>query len=1340
MAFTGPARATSRHTHTRSQSEALLACMLRGRDRRRSLVTRDSSEVLENRALLTHVDVLFAPGTAQSVIDEHLAHDHAHESGEDHEDESGEDHAGESGIAEFNADDRWGNTATNTGGGLGQGDPTTLTWSIADDGTHIPGFNGEDAAPSNLIAFLAGIYGSNSPGDGDLTNEPWFDEIQRGLDRWSAVSGLNYVYEPNDDGADFSGSSTAAPGIAGVRGDVRIGGHNIDGNFGVLAYNFFPDNGEMVIDTGDSFYGNTSNDSIRLRNVIAHEAGHGFGLSHVVSNNAQFLMEPSLNSSFDGPQLDDILGAQRLYGDAFEFENGNESVATATGLGSIADGATVTIGADAGDTFVAATDTGFVSIDDNSDTDVYSFSVEANASVSVSVDPVGPTYSQGRQNGSQSPFNAGSQSDLTVEILSGTGTVLATANANGIGDTETISSFDLGTAAGNFHIRITGAQNAIQLYQLDVSVSVDAPSSSVSIAAANATQAEGDSGATAFTFDVTRTGDLGTTGTVAWVAAGSGTNAANAGDFGGSLPSGTLTFDPGVGTQQITIDVAGDVIVENNEGFTVTLSSPSTGVTIGTASASGTIENDDTSISIAADNATQAEGDAGSTAFTFTVTRTGDTSGAGSVSYSVTGNGATADDFAGGVFPTGTVNFTAGQTSQTVTIDVAGDLDVEDDEDFTVTLSNPTDGATLGSASASGTITNDDTDLSVAATNASQSEGDSGSTAFTFTVTRTGSTAGPQTVGYAVTGSGTNAADSGDFTGGVLPTGTLTFADGDESATITINVSDDSDVEPDEGFTVTLANPSGNAEISTATADGTILNDDVNIDITLVVNQASGLEGDSGSTAFTFQVTRSGFTGLETTVDFDVLASASGANAADFTGGVLPSGTVTFGVGDTDETITINVSGDTLAEADEAFTVGLSNANNGEIVTGTATSTITNDDSNLSISALDASQTEGNAGESTVFRFLVTRTGDTSGTATASFAVSGDADADDFGGDLPGGTVSFAVGQTTQQIEITVAGDDDIEPDETFTVTLSSAVRATITADSASSTITNDDQEDSGVFLDGGVLTVIGTGDNDYVSLYGQGRNISVFTYNFSTDLYTYDVFGKSDVDSISVDVVAGHDQVYLDGSIYRGSTIELGDGNDVASGGRRSDVINGGNGNDVINGNNGSDVIHGGAGNDYIRGGNGRDILRGGNGNNWIYGDNGHDVLVGGDDFDYLHGGRGRDIQIGGGGGDWLVGSNGDDILIGGSTIYDDDDAALTALLTEWTTRTSYNNRINTIRSGTGSLNGIRLEAGTTVHDDGATDVMIGNRGRDWYFGDTSGSDSDLIFRSFNELVDALP
>jgi hypothetical protein len=74
------------------------------------------------------------------------------------------------------------------------------------------------------------------------------------------------------------------------------------------------------------------------------------------------------------------------------------------------------------------------------------------------------------------------------------------------------------------------------------------------------------------------------------------------------------------------------------------------------------------------------------------------------------------------------------------------------------------------------------------------------------------------------------------------------------------------------------------------------------------------------------------------------------------------------------------------------------------------------------------------------------------------------------------------------------------------------------------------------------------------------------------------------------------------------------------------------------------------------------------------------------------------------------------------------------------WTSRTSYNYRVSTIRSGGGSLGGVKLEANTTVLDDGARDYLIGNRGRDWYFGDASGADRDRIFRSFREVVDQLP
>ncbi len=110
-----------------------------------------------------------------------------------------------------------------------------------------------------------------------------------------------------------------------------------------------------------------------------------------------------------------------------------------------------------------------------------------------------------------------------------------------------------------------------------------------------------------------------------------------------------------------------------------------------------------------------------------------------------------------------------------------------------------------------------------AATTASLAEGTgAGPTPFQFTVTRGGDTSGAAVIVWAATGSGANAASSADFSASVLPSGTVSFAAGETSQKITIDVAADSGVEPDEGFTVTLSRLG--ASLGTATA--TILNDD----------------------------------------------------------------------------------------------------------------------------------------------------------------------------------------------------------------------------------------------------------------------------------------------------------------------------------------------------------------------------------------------------------------------------------------------------------------------------------------------------------------------------------
>ncbi|MFO1071831.1 MAG: Calx-beta domain-containing protein [Geminicoccaceae bacterium] len=583
----------------------------------------------------------------------------------------------------------------------------------------------------------------------------------------------------------------------------------------------------------------------------------------------------------------------------------------------------------------------------------------------------------------------------------------------------------------------------------------------LAIAATDAAKIEGQSGTTPFTFAVTRSGDARSAVTARWAVVAGGAIAA---DFvGGRLPSGIISLAADQTSAVIIVPVQGDTQAEADEGFTVVLSSPTGGAVLGTASAAGTILNDDDApaLSIAANVASLAEGNSGTTGYVFTVSRTGDASQAVGASWQVAGIGADATDFVGGRLPSGTVSLAAGQTSKTITVPIQGDQAIEPDELFSVTLSAPTGGAVLGTAAANGTIQNDDVApplLAIAATDAAKSEGQSGTTPFTFTVTRSGDVRAAVTARWTVVAGGAIAAD---FAGGRLPSGTISLAADQTSAVIIVPVQGDTQAETDEGFAVTLSSPTGGAVLGTASAAGTILNDDDAPALSIAANVASLAEGNSGTTAYAFTVTRTGDASKAVAATWQV--AGIGADAADFVGGRLPSGTVSLAVNQTSAVVTVQVQGDGLVEPDELFGVTLSAPSGGAVLgTATATGTIQNDDTApaLSIAANVASLAEGNSGTAS-YAFTVSRTGDASKAVGASWAVvtTGGADAADFvGGRLPAGSVALGVGETSRTVTVPIQGDTLVEPDEAFAVQLSAPTGgAVITGTSAVGTIRNDD-------------------------------------------------------------------------------------------------------------------------------------------------------------------------------------------------------------------------------------------------------------------------------------------
>lgn len=345
-----------------------------------------------------------------------------------------------------------------------------------------------------------------------------------------------------------------------------------------------------------------------------------------------------------------------------------------------------------------------------------------------------------------------------------------------------------------------------------------------------------EDGASQLRYIFSRSGPTTAGLTVAFTVAGTATRGIDYTGVRTAASTHTLSFAVGASQATLSLDPAADTDLEPDETVSLTLA-PGSNYTIGPkGTATGTIRNDEPLpvLSVAPVVASLPEGQQGPTPFAFLVSRRGNTTGGGSVRWAVAGSGlspASAADFSGGVFPSGTVTFAAGQTVQTLTLNLNGDSALEDNETFRLSLSAPS-GATLSStaAAATGTILNDDSLLAISALAATKVEGAPGSTTtFTLAVTRTGQTSGLSTALWAVSGSGTNPASADDFSGGVLPSGTLTFAAGQTSRTLTLNVSGDDRFEPNETFQVSLSNPSAGTSLnpSSARATGTIMPPDL---------------------------------------------------------------------------------------------------------------------------------------------------------------------------------------------------------------------------------------------------------------------------------------------------------------------------------------------------------------------------------------------------------------------------------------------------------------------------------------------------------------------------------
>jgi len=217
------------------------------------------------------------------------------------------------------------------------------------------------------------------------------------------------------------------------------------------------------------------------------------------------------------------------------------------------------------------------------------------------------------------------------------------------------------------------------------------------------------------------------------------------------------------------------------------------------------------------------EGNSGTTQLAFVVTLAEAASSIVTIGYATANGTATAgSDY---VAASGTLSFAPGETSRMILVDVIGDTLYEANETFTVVLSGPSSNAMVTTASAVGTITNDDPQppppatpsLSITSVEALESVG-----SFVFTVTLSTASTSRVTARFATSNGTARAGRNGDYT---ATSGTLTFNPGETTKTVSVAVLNDALVEANETFFIDLSRVSG-AVISVGRGIGTILNDD----------------------------------------------------------------------------------------------------------------------------------------------------------------------------------------------------------------------------------------------------------------------------------------------------------------------------------------------------------------------------------------------------------------------------------------------------------------------------------------------------------------------------------
>ena len=471
-------------------------------------------------------------------------------------------------------------------------------------------------------------------------------------------------------------------------------------------------------------------------------------------------------------------------------------------------------------------------------------------------------------------------------------------------------------------------------------------------------------------YTFTRTGSLTNPLTVNYTIGGTATNGVDYSNIGTSV-----TFLANSATATVIVDPTTDTTIEPDETVALTLASNAAYIIGTTTAVTGTITNDDgvlPSITLAVSPVSVLED--GTPNLIYTFTRTGSLTNPLTVNYTIGGTATNGTDY--GTLGT-SVTFLANSATATVIVDPTTDTVVEPDETVALTLASNAAYIIGTTTPVTGTITNDDVALPTVTLSVSPvSVLEDGTPTLIYTFTRTGSLTNPLTVNYTIEGTATNGVDYATL-------GTsVTFLANSATATVIVDPTADTLIEPDETVVLTLASNAAYIIGTTTPVTGTITNDDVLPSITLAVSPASVLEDGTPNLIYTF--TRTGSLTNPLTVNYTI--GGTSTNGVDYS---TIGTSVTFLANSATATVIVDPTTDTTIEPDE--TVVLTLASNAAYIIGTTTpvtGTITNDDvlPSITLAVSPASVLEDGT-PNLIYTF--TRTGSLTNPLTVNYTIGG---------------------------------------------------------------------------------------------------------------------------------------------------------------------------------------------------------------------------------------------------------------------------------------------------------------------------------------------------------------